>query len=257
MTSSRRAWLVWSVGVTAYVVAVLQRTSLGVSGLDATRRFDASASVLASFAVLQLLVYAALQVPVGLLLDRFGSRRLIVSGAVLMAAGQVVLALAETVPLAVVGRVLVGAGDAMTFISVLRLVTTWLPPGRVPRDDPAHRTARAVRPDPQRHPAGRPAAQPGAGRQRSSPPRSASVLAAILVLLVVRDSPTGAPRRPVAPTLARWAPTSRVRGDTPAPGSACGPTSRRSSPARSSRCCGGSRSSCPVRSSAARRPAPS
>jgi hypothetical protein len=49
---------VWSVGVTAYVVAVLQRTSLGVSGLDATRRFDAS-SVLASFAVLQLLVYAA------------------------------------------------------------------------------------------------------------------------------------------------------------------------------------------------------
>ena len=73
MTSPWRAWLVWSVGVTAYVVAVLQRTSLGVSGLDATRRFDASASALASFAVLQLLVYAALQVPVGLLLDRFGS----------------------------------------------------------------------------------------------------------------------------------------------------------------------------------------
>ena len=63
-------WLVWAVGVAAYVVAVLQRTSLGVAGLEAADRFDASASVLAMFAVLQLLVYAALQVPVGVLLDR-------------------------------------------------------------------------------------------------------------------------------------------------------------------------------------------
>jgi MFS family permease len=132
MTSSRRAWLVWSVGVTAYVVAVLQRTSLGVAGLDASRRFDASASVLASFAVLQLLVYAGLQVPVGLLLDRWGPRRLIVSGTLLMSVGQLVLALSTSVDTAVAGRVLVGAGDAMVFISVLRLVNAWMPPSRVP-----------------------------------------------------------------------------------------------------------------------------
>lgn len=61
----RRAWVVWAVGVAAYVVAVLQRTSLGVAGLDTAERFGASASVLATFAVLQLLVYAGLQVPVG------------------------------------------------------------------------------------------------------------------------------------------------------------------------------------------------
>jgi MFS family permease len=82
--------------------------------------------------VLQLLVYAGLQVPVGLLLDRYGSRRLIACGAGLMAAGQLVLALSTGVGAAVLGRVLVGAGDAMTFISVLRLVTAWLPARRVP-----------------------------------------------------------------------------------------------------------------------------
>ena len=48
MTSSRRAWLVWAVGVAAYVVAVLHRTSLGVAGLEATERFDASAALLAT-----------------------------------------------------------------------------------------------------------------------------------------------------------------------------------------------------------------
>ena len=132
MTTQRRAVTVWLTGLAAYTVAVLNRTSLGVSGLDATERFGASASVLASFAVLQLLVYAALQIPVGVLVDQLGPRRLVVAGALLMAAGQLVLALADSVGLAILARVLVGAGDALTFISVLRLVAAWFPPARVP-----------------------------------------------------------------------------------------------------------------------------
>jgi MFS family permease len=49
-----------------------------------------------------------------------------------MGGGQLVLATAHAVGLAVLGRVLVGAGDAMTFISVLRLVALWFPPRRAP-----------------------------------------------------------------------------------------------------------------------------
>ena len=127
-----RAWAVWSVGLAAYIMAVLHRTSLGVAGLDAQHRFHVGAGALASFAVLQLLVYAGLQVPVGLLLDRFGSLRLIVTGGVVMAAGQLLMATTHQVGGAVAARVLVGAGDAMTFISVLRLVPQWFPARRVP-----------------------------------------------------------------------------------------------------------------------------
>lgn len=128
----RAAWVVWGVGVLAYTVAVLQRTSLGVAGITAAERFGASASVLASFAVLQLLVYAGLQIPVGVLVDRFGPRLLIVSGGVVMAAGQVLLAFSTSLGGAVAARVLVGAGDAMTFVCVLRLVASWFPPNRNP-----------------------------------------------------------------------------------------------------------------------------
>jgi MFS family permease len=120
------------VGLAAYAVAVFQRASLGVAGVEAQRRFATTAAVLALFAVLQLAVYAALQIPVGVLLDRIGSRRLIAAGAFLMAIGQLVLATAHAVGLAVAGRVLVGAGDAMTFISVLRLIAVWFPPRQVP-----------------------------------------------------------------------------------------------------------------------------
>lgn len=127
-----RAWLVWGTGLAAYVVAVLQRTSLGVAGIDAAQRFGASASVLATFAVLQLLVYAALQVPVGVSVDRLGPRRLIATGAIVMAVGQATLALTHHLGLAILARALVGAGDAMTFVSVLRLVNTWFVPRQVP-----------------------------------------------------------------------------------------------------------------------------
>jgi MFS family permease len=115
----------WAVALFAYVIAVLQRTSLGVAGVQAADRFQISASVLSSLVVLQIIVYAALQIPVGVLLDRVGPRFLIATGAVLMITGQVALALSPSIGIAIAGRILVGAGDAMTFISVIRLLASW------------------------------------------------------------------------------------------------------------------------------------
>jgi MFS family permease len=127
-----RAYLMWGVGLSAYVLAVFHRASLGVAALQAQERFSAGASAISLFLVLQLAVYAALQVPVGVALDRLGSRWMIVGGALTMAAGQLVLALAADIPTAIAARVLVGAGDAMTFISVLRVVGMWFPGPTVP-----------------------------------------------------------------------------------------------------------------------------
>ncbi len=127
-----RGPVVWGAAVVAYAVAVLHRASLGVAGPLAVERFDVGAAVLSTFVVVQLGVYAGMQVPVGVLLDRFGSRALIAGGAVVMGAGQVLLGLAENLPTAYVARVLIGAGDAATFISVVRLVALWFPARRVP-----------------------------------------------------------------------------------------------------------------------------
>ncbi|NMO92822.1 nitrate/nitrite transporter [Actinomycetospora sp. TBRC 11914] len=124
--------LVWGTAVVAYVLAVVGRSALAATGVTAAQRFDVSAATLSLLAVLSLAVYAALQIPAGVLVDRFGARRLIAGGAVLVAVGQAVLALAPTFPLAVCGRVLAGAGDAVTFVSILRLVPTWFAPRRVP-----------------------------------------------------------------------------------------------------------------------------
>src|SRR5205085_7921384 len=119
----RRAWLIWLAALSVYVLAIFNRSSLGVAGLLATQRFGISATQLSFFTVLQLVVYAGLQVPIGVLLDRYGSRILLLGGLVLMTIGQLGFAFATSFPLAVLFRVLLGAGDAAMFVSVIRLVT--------------------------------------------------------------------------------------------------------------------------------------
>lgn len=123
--TSKRVWIVWIVGVFAYAVAVMQRTTFGIAGVEAVRHFSAPAGLIGTFVVLQLLVYAVLQIPVGVLADRVGAPALIIVGAVVMAIGQGVLSISGGIGLALVARVLVGAGDALTFVSVIRLLPGW------------------------------------------------------------------------------------------------------------------------------------
>ncbi|MDQ0725481.1 nitrate/nitrite transporter [Microbacterium sp. W4I20] len=131
-TPEWRAWLIWSVGVAAYVLAVTNRTSLGAVGVEAADRFQADASTLALFAVVQLAVYGGMQIPIGVLLDRYGSRPIMTIGMLLMAAGQLTMALSPSVGIAIIARILLGAGDAAIFPAVLRLVATWFPSQRGP-----------------------------------------------------------------------------------------------------------------------------
>lgn len=125
-------WFVWAAGVFTYIAAVMQRTTFGIAGVEAARHFSAPAGLIGTFVVLQLLVYAGLQIPVGVLIDSFGSRLLLGVGSALMFLGQFALAFAESVPSGIVARIIVGAGDAMIFASVLRLIPNWFPPRQTP-----------------------------------------------------------------------------------------------------------------------------
>lgn len=131
--NSAKSWLVFWVGVFAYISAVMQRSTLGVAGVSAVERFDSSASAFSTLAVLQLVVYAVLQVPIGVLIDRLGPRVLIAAGLSFLVVGQVVVAFSPTISVAVIGRILVGAGDAAIFVSVMRLVTSWFSGRIVPQ----------------------------------------------------------------------------------------------------------------------------
>ncbi len=122
-----RAWLVWSVGVGVYFLAMFHRNGMGVAALEAQERFQVGPAALSLLPMLQLLVYVALQVPAGLMADRVGPRRSLLLGLASMAAGVVLFAFAPGIAAAVAGRVLIGLGDAVTFLNVIRLGALWFP----------------------------------------------------------------------------------------------------------------------------------
>jgi predicted MFS family arabinose efflux permease len=115
------------VGALTYLLAFFHRTSLGIAALAAQERFGAGATALSTLAILQLGVYMLMQVPGGLMADRFGPRRMLVAALLFMALGELLFAVATSMPVAVLGRALVGLGDAFTFINVIRLAASWFP----------------------------------------------------------------------------------------------------------------------------------
>jgi MFS family permease len=136
-------------------------------------------------------------VPVGVLLDRYGPRRLVVTGALVMAAGQAVLAVATALPPAVAGRCLVGAVDALTFICVLRLVAAWFPARHVPvvtqMTGLLGQSGQLLSAVPLVALLAGPGWTPAFGSAAAL-----GVVAAVLAAAVLRDSPHGSTARPVA-----------------------------------------------------------
>ncbi len=125
-----KAWLVWAIGAGVYVLAVFHRSTLGVAGPLAAERLHLSAAQLSSFVMLQLAVYALMQVPTGIMVDRFGPRRMLLAATLTMGIAQVIFSLVTAYVPALLARGLLGCGDAMTYIAVLRLVAGWFPARR-------------------------------------------------------------------------------------------------------------------------------
>jgi len=121
---------VWGFAAGLYFVAVFHRMVLGVAALEAERRYHVGAGALSAFTAVQLGVYLAMQVPVGLAADRIGPRRSLAAGMSAIAVGEAVFALSGTLGAGLAGRALIGLGDAFIFVNVLRVAHTWFPPAR-------------------------------------------------------------------------------------------------------------------------------
>jgi MFS family permease len=125
-------WVVWIVGMLAYAVAVINRSSLAALGPAAQVHFGADATQLSIFVFVQLAVYASCQIPVGVMMTKFGTTRVVLAGLVLMTVGQFAMAIVPEVWLAVIARLCLGAGDACVFICVIRLAANWFKPKFLP-----------------------------------------------------------------------------------------------------------------------------
>ncbi|WCK53395.1 MFS transporter [Aneurinibacillus sp. Ricciae_BoGa-3] len=116
-------WTVWFVTSLAYLFIVSQRTAPGVISDHLLRDFHTTGSVLGMVSGLQFFMYMILQIPVGLWGDRFGPARFLVFGVICNGAGTLIYSIATSLSFLLIGRVLVGLGDAMIWVNCVLLLS--------------------------------------------------------------------------------------------------------------------------------------
>jgi MFS family permease len=130
MPSGVLPWIVWGLGAGLFCYNYFQRVAPSVMVADLMRDFAVTAATLGNLSAFYFYSYIAMQLPVGVLLDRFGSRRVLAIAAFVCGLGSVVFALAETLPEAQMGRLLTGTGAGFAFVGSLKLAANWFPTHR-------------------------------------------------------------------------------------------------------------------------------
>lgn len=122
--------VVFGLALASFVLSFFHRTAPAAIAGELTRAFDISSTVLGTLAATYFYVYTVLQVPVGVLADTLGPRKILATGSAIAAAGSLLFALAPAWEVAAVGRTLVGIGVSVAFISTLKLSAVWFTPER-------------------------------------------------------------------------------------------------------------------------------
>ena len=124
------AWLVWSLAAISFGYAFFHRVTPSVMVSDLMAEFAVSGAVLGTLSALYFYPYVLLQVPLGAMLETFGTR-ILLSGCLLLAGvGSILFGLAHSIEVAYLGRFLIGFGSSVGFLGSLALASKWFPPHR-------------------------------------------------------------------------------------------------------------------------------
>ena len=134
MTQNRRtqpplslAWMIWGLGATFYLMGFFQRVAPAVMTVELMQEFNLNATALGNLSAFYFYSYVSMQIPTGILADRWGPRRLLTAGAFVASIGGLLFALAPSIFWAYLGRFLIGGAVAVAFVGCLKLAGEWFP----------------------------------------------------------------------------------------------------------------------------------
>ncbi|WP_432667023.1 MFS transporter [Wukongibacter baidiensis] len=118
-------WVVWGVLALAYVIVFFHRLAAGVVKDDLIREFNISGTTFANLGSTYFYAYMIMQIPSGMLADSLGARKTVTIGTLVAGIGSIIFGFAPTITMAFVGRLLVGLGVSVVFISLLKVQSQW------------------------------------------------------------------------------------------------------------------------------------
>jgi MFS family permease len=118
-------WVIFTVLAFGYILVYFHRLCPAVLAVDMMRDLHTSGALTGLLGAAYFYPYALMQLPAGLLSDSWGPRKTITLFFFVAFAGSVILGLAPSVFVAIVGRTLVGLGVAMLFVPTLKILAEW------------------------------------------------------------------------------------------------------------------------------------
>lgn len=126
----RKAIIAFTLGTLFFGYAFVQRVSPSVMTNELMRDFSVGGAALGSLSAFYFYAYASIQLPVGMLTDHFGPRKLMSFAAALCAVASVGFALSDSLLTASLGRALIGGTVAFGFVGTLAIAGYWFKPAQ-------------------------------------------------------------------------------------------------------------------------------
>jgi sugar phosphate permease len=121
-------WLIFAVLACGYVLVYFHRLCPAVVAVDMMNDLKTGGALLGLLGSAYFYPYALMQIPAGLLADSWGARRTVTLFTLIAFVGALIIGLAPSVKIAIVGRVLVGLGVSMLFVPTMKILTEWFRP---------------------------------------------------------------------------------------------------------------------------------
>jgi len=122
---SRFRWVIFTTVMFTYLFMASQRTAPGLITEQVMRDFHVTASTIGLLTSIQFFVYTGLQIPMGILVDRFGPNFFLISGAMLTGLGTIIYSISTYEFILFFARVLTGIGDATIWVSMILILSQW------------------------------------------------------------------------------------------------------------------------------------
>jgi len=125
-----RSWIIWIAAGGFYLFEFVHRVALSVMLPELSQSFNVSSALLSGLAASYFFAYAFAQIPVGLLIDRYGTRQLLTLACLTITIGSFLFAYTDNIFIATYCRILIGFGSAFAFVGCLKLAANWFPAHR-------------------------------------------------------------------------------------------------------------------------------
>jgi MFS family permease len=120
-------WVIWGIGTLYFLFDYTNQVVPGAMQPELKNSFGASAFQYGLIAASYFYVYAAMQIPVGVLADHFGPKRPLAIASFVASLGCLLFSQADSVTTALLARAMIGLGACFSFVSVLMLASNWFP----------------------------------------------------------------------------------------------------------------------------------